>query len=589
MGQEVGGRCSGSAPGAPARWRRRQALGSSRPPGRRAPGEQGGYALVWFAVMLTVLMGFVGLAVDLGNWYIHIQRAQRAADAAALDGDVLMPKDFAGAVTAAKAGLIRNKVPSSSVVGGTTSATAYRTSMVSISAVAGKPNDLRVSVTTTVDNAFLRILRLGKTQTFTRTAQATHLPALHIGTGTNMLGGIQPGGAALASNWGKLGATDSHYWLGIQGYDTPKQDGDRWSTHSCTVAGGWGCAGATNNEQDDLEYDYRIHVAAKPGGGSAWLTLEGYDPGYAQTKGECSNPTYNSGVPHNGTASYCAGDELYDHPDSFRAPSTTYQLLRSTDDLRAVPGTTCRTFAGTQNASTAMGDGSFDSSWIHAWALLCTPLRIDLSQPHDYVLRVTSGRGDGVNDFLLQAGLLSASLPMSTTDHQASAAEIALSQQLVTIAADKTFAVDNRFEAVNSTFPFVQVPADYAGRTIHFEFYDIGDANEDGTVTLRSDWGPTTAAGGSCTYRISQDGTSFGPTQTAVGCQMPARAVYDAKLVAFDWTVPSTYNCFPSSQLRSAGCWAYVQMFYPANSVPDDFTTWTLDMPGYPIRLTKVG
>src|SRR5688572_30077985 len=50
----------------------------------RARMNERGFVLLWAALMLTVLMGMAGLAVDVGNWYLKIQRAQRAADSAAL-------------------------------------------------------------------------------------------------------------------------------------------------------------------------------------------------------------------------------------------------------------------------------------------------------------------------------------------------------------------------------------------------------------------------------------------------------------------------------------------------------------------------
>jgi len=525
--------------------------------------------------MITVLMGFAGLAVDLGNWYLHIQRAQRAADAAALDGDVYMPARFAdAAVPAAKAALVNNGVPAADAAKAT------------ISRVAGKPNDLRVSVQTTVGNTFLKLLKLKSQQVFTRTAQATHLPALHIGTGTNMAGGFLPGGSGAAWNWAKLGAIDGNYWVGIQGQDTPKVNGDRYQTKACgSVPNTYQCSG-TNAEYDSTGYDFHIRIAERPGGGTAYLMLEAYDPGYAQTKGECTNATYNAGVPHAGEVPWCSGDENYNHPDTFAAPNAKYTLIRSEKDT--TPVATCKTFPGSQNASKSMGKAGFE--WIHAWVPVCTAVKVDLSGPTDYVLRVKSGAGDGVNNFMLQAALMGSSGEVATNavNPSISASTRSLSQQLVTIAADTSFAVDNRLDNINVRFPLAQIPAEYAGQTVQLEFYDVGDADRSGTMTVASEVGSMTAGGGSCKYSISTGIKSYGPVQSSPGCKVPMTASDDGKNIKFQWTVPTSYNCTPTDASRNGGCWTYVQMFYPPGSVPDDFTTWTMDMPGYPVRLTKI-
>ena len=47
-----------------------------------------GVVLVWFALMLVVLMGFAGLAVDLSNWWLQAERLQRAAASGAPAGVV---------------------------------------------------------------------------------------------------------------------------------------------------------------------------------------------------------------------------------------------------------------------------------------------------------------------------------------------------------------------------------------------------------------------------------------------------------------------------------------------------------------------
>ena len=72
---------------------------------RRFIGERRGATAVIVALCLTVLMGFAGLAVDVGLWYRDKRVAQGAADSAAYSAaiDVVAGDTAAGAIAAAKA------------------------------------------------------------------------------------------------------------------------------------------------------------------------------------------------------------------------------------------------------------------------------------------------------------------------------------------------------------------------------------------------------------------------------------------------------------------------------------------------------
>src|SRR6267143_2917500 len=61
-----------------------------------------GQTFVIVALMLVSLVGFTGIATDVAWFQMNLVRVQRAADAAALAGVVLLPGNVPGAVTAAK-------------------------------------------------------------------------------------------------------------------------------------------------------------------------------------------------------------------------------------------------------------------------------------------------------------------------------------------------------------------------------------------------------------------------------------------------------------------------------------------------------
>ena len=61
---------------------------------RRKPG----YAAIMVALIVpTIGIGCAAVAVDTGTWYVEMQMAQKAADAAALAGVPYLPQDLPSA------------------------------------------------------------------------------------------------------------------------------------------------------------------------------------------------------------------------------------------------------------------------------------------------------------------------------------------------------------------------------------------------------------------------------------------------------------------------------------------------------------
>ena len=61
-----------------------------------------GQTLVLTTVFLTVLLGAVAMAIDVGTWYLEQRRSQAAADAAALAGAQKLPHDTSAALALAE-------------------------------------------------------------------------------------------------------------------------------------------------------------------------------------------------------------------------------------------------------------------------------------------------------------------------------------------------------------------------------------------------------------------------------------------------------------------------------------------------------
>ena len=139
----------------------------------RARSERG-YVAVTVAIMLTVLMGFCAFAVDVGNWYYQGQRAQRAADAAALAGVPYLPSDQASAFSVARSQSKKNDFENAGASTVTPS-------------IDGRPTRLRVDVKTTVKNQFGWLMGVPQT-TISRTAVADYAGPVPMGSPCNEYG-----------------------------------------------------------------------------------------------------------------------------------------------------------------------------------------------------------------------------------------------------------------------------------------------------------------------------------------------------------------------------------------------------------------
>src|SRR5256885_728622 len=77
----------------------------------RLAKEERGQTLVVVALVITMLFGFAGLALDVAWYGLNLVRMQRAADAAALAGVVYLPGNPSGAFTAALAAALYGQCP----------------------------------------------------------------------------------------------------------------------------------------------------------------------------------------------------------------------------------------------------------------------------------------------------------------------------------------------------------------------------------------------------------------------------------------------------------------------------------------------
>src|ERR1700724_2029295 len=178
--------------------------------------KQGGQAIVLLALTGTLLIGGVGIAVDLAVGYMYSIAAERAAAAAALSGVVFMPDQFTPA----------SAVPVGSRNNAFAPADAANAVTVSPSVVPGHPNQLKVTVSRNAPVFFMQLFGFS-TYRVARSAIAAYLPPISLG---------QPG-SQIGSSLGELGRTRFAF-MREEGWATDRSQGDAYTPDP--LGGGYG-------------------------------------------------------------------------------------------------------------------------------------------------------------------------------------------------------------------------------------------------------------------------------------------------------------------------------------------------------------
>jgi hypothetical protein len=204
--------------------------------GRRAAKGQ---VMAIFALIAVLLFAVTGLAVDAGLSYFSYNGAERAAAAGALAGVPYMPGGFGGtgcasgaADAAVCAATARDGFANGSIINGNPVTVTVARYPVGCTGSACSANKLSVTVTAYVQPTFLRVLGFGA-HPVTASDTAFYLPPIALG---------QPG-AQLGSTESALGSGGNYYFLRSEGYGNDRSEGDAYDpnnvnvTQSCTVGG----------------------------------------------------------------------------------------------------------------------------------------------------------------------------------------------------------------------------------------------------------------------------------------------------------------------------------------------------------------
>ncbi|HEY0493837.1 MAG TPA: hypothetical protein VGD57_10265 [Candidatus Dormibacteraeota bacterium] len=252
---------------------------------QRLKGKSG-QAIVLLALTGTLLIGGVGIAVDLAVGYMYSIAAERAAAAAALSGVEFMPDQFDSS-TATPVGsrydATDRAIDEAKRNGFDINDTANGIS-VTPSSVPGHANQLKVTVARNTPVFFMQLFGF-TTYRVVRSAVAAYLPPISLG---------QPG-SQLGASVSSLGGS-SFYFMRTEGWATDRSQGDAYTPNPSGSAMGASTDvhqisftnGAENRDatvSDRGGYNYRVVI---PAGGSGAVQV--YNAAFApDSSNYCDN------------------------------------------------------------------------------------------------------------------------------------------------------------------------------------------------------------------------------------------------------------------------------------------------------------
>jgi len=257
--------------------------------------KQGGQAIVLLALTGTLLIGGVGIAVDLAVGYMYSIAAERAAAAAALSGVVFMPDQFtpASAVPVGSRNDATDRAVDEAKRNAFDPADAANAVTVSPATVPGHPNQLKVTVSRNAPVFFMQLFGFS-TYRVARTAIAAYLPPISLG---------QPG-SQIGSSLGELGRTRFAF-MREEGWATDRSQGDAYTPDP--LGGGYGAS--TDKHQISYSngsepryatlrdlggYNYRITIPTGGAGGKVQVYNAAFAPdGTGGSANFCDNNNSN--------------------------------------------------------------------------------------------------------------------------------------------------------------------------------------------------------------------------------------------------------------------------------------------------------
>ena len=585
--------------------------------------QQAGQIIVLFAIMLTSLIGLVGIAVDVTYAWRNGLQVQRAADAAAMAGVVYLPGNLNGTTPSATSTALEVATANGYVSGsgGTTVTANY---------APGNTRQLDVSVTASVPTFFVRLFGINN-WTITRTARAAYIMPVPMGSPLSYMGvgcfvlktGTAPPCATAGQGYANSGLTTA----GTTG-GTALGSLGAWGAIS--APGGYegnGDAYAPKNNNDatyPVNTTTNVMYPASPGGanglkgyfytvtippGATNGTIQIFDPGF------CAMGAGTSG-------NYGAGDHWVGSADGKSNPVSTYYNLYNTNN-QPLLGPSVWTYMGISSGTTFQnetgGDTSATGGYGGSTANACT-LAAGNDDYHNkwYTLASTLGPGTyevqvSTTNVSASTGAVTAETSDATNAQNMFAIQVGATGGAVspTVFGYDKMAVYNNLSGSSLPQQFYIAQVDKqtgAGKTLTIDFFDIGDSSAGYIQILSPDGGtPHVVPFNYTTYNFNSSLSKSGPPGNCVagksdnctGTAVTKITVAGSGGSSFNntWieiTIPlssdpvtgygATGLWGPDSNPANKGWW---QVQYTVTS-SSDLTTWSVNVNGNPVHLVPI-
>jgi len=563
-----------------------------------------GFVLAWMALMMIVLLGFAGFSVDLGHWYLTASRTQNAADAAALGGVVFLPNDLAQAQLRAENLAEGNGYDDVTVVRG------------------DRSNQLRVTVTTEVDNFFVSLFGIQTTR-ITRDAMAEFEGPVPMGSPENFLG-----------NDPELGEIPDH-WMNVASVRNNAVNGDRFHAGLCpggAVLGACAPNPTTNPDYANNGYFFAVEVTDT----SAPLRIQVFDPAFYEVGDRCEqneNGIFGAAadrataeatlqaaaaadpdIPDDWYAEaltryqpgnsreWCTGDWVAGASRGGNGPITTTYVVRSPDNTPWLdsdnPVASCAPMQFPGRDVTWMGQGGGIWGRLNPanggdeWQVNPSPWRPTLANSFRRWVTVCEIANPVEGRYLLQiktnsplGAPLTNDSSVNTWGHNRYSVRAGIGDpgssgfaNGARVFANGRLPIYTNASGADTEFYLARVTPSATTRVLTVSLWDISDGGSAGSMRIvaPAESGITFTGCGfgktGGTWTTNPGNCSFSFNQNAL----------NGHLVQVTIPIPADYTCAESNPF---GCWIKVQA--PFTGTVNDTTTWSADIVGDPVRLVE--
>lgn len=509
-------------------------------------GGEGGFVMVFIALILTVMLVFAAFTIDFGSWYTRSAELKRAADAAALAGVVWMPEfDQAqqyALATAAKNGFVNGQ----------------NNIVVSVDDIPNNNRQLKVTITDTKAKQFFSRL-LTQKQYISRSSIAEYVMPVPLGSPKNTFGT----GNLLSS------PDTENFWAAVSGYCSGHESGDKkLSRYESYSQSNNSCNNGSPSNDDDYDASGYLYAVDLPANTSS-LKLDVYDAEYNQ------NNTSDNELVNNQTV------------------NTTYQVY----DRNPTPlDLSNLTLLSTVNV------GTNSSTYANQWKNLYTWTNPKAGQ---YYVRVLTSANDtnnsrGSNGFALRA-YTGSSFATCTTISGATGYSASCPQ----VHAVSDMSIYANAVGASASFYLAQIDPIHAGKTMRINLFDPGE----GSKTLQildpngspanfswstpCDTVPAATGGcsGSGVTSLSVSNSACPGGVSNPSCVQPYSGLnggskYNDRYITIDIPLPANY-----STVYNGKVWwkvAYTsESSCGSNCSVTDRTTWSVNIVGDPVHLLQ--